>query len=79
MTFTPTVVTDDIARLKNIVDAEIVREPHMHVVAYNGDGAKVITGPIRTVESADRIANNYSVKHPSAQTHVKSCRGEWCR
>lgn len=78
MAFTPVVVDDTIARLKNITDARITREPHMHVVIY--PGARVLTGPIRTVESADRIASNASIKHPESQVHVKTCRhGELCR
>jgi hypothetical protein len=77
VTFTPVVVDDTIARLKNIVDAEVVKPaPHWHVVYF--PGGKVLTGPITDRYVVDRIAINASIKHPDRQVHVKACTGTWC-
>lgn len=77
--FVPVVVDDDIATLKNIVEADVpakVLTPHWHVVTY--PGPKVLCGPITERISADRIAMNVSIAHPDKQIHVKGCTGKWC-
>jgi hypothetical protein len=80
VSFTPVVVDDTIARLKNIVDAEVAKQvvsPHWHVVYF--PGGKVLTGPITDRLVVDRIALNASIKHPDRQVHVRGCTGRWCR
>lgn len=79
MSFTPVVVDDDIATLKRICDADILKKvltPHWHVVTY--PGPKVLCGPITDRITADRIACETSLIHPDRQLHVKHCQGRWC-
>lgn len=70
-------VTGDLAALKRVCEADIVREPHFHVIRY--PGPEVLSGPIHDRWTADRIACEVSISHPDVQTHVRFCRGHWCR
>jgi hypothetical protein len=69
------VVDDSLAKL-HAITAPLRTDLHFHVVAY--PGSKVVTGRITDVHNADRIANNYSIKHPEHQVHVRRCTGRLC-